>query len=536
MNVSYLNNPRKMPVGVQTFSTIREEGYVYVDKTDLMFKLVSSPSRFIFLSRPRRFGKSLLLSTLKSYFLGQKELFKGLAAERLEEERGKDAWAEHPVFHFDFTGKSYANPEAVNVRLGFTISEYEKIYGKAETADEIEDRFFALLKNAHEQTGKKSVVLIDEYDNPLLENFEEGKGESEAVKKRLRAFYEVLKGADPHIRFAMLTGVTKFARLSVFSALNQLKDITLSKDYGTICGITQEELERDFQPEIKALGEKNGLTCEQTIEKLKEKYNGYDFNGEGIRVYNPFSTVRAFDDREFGNYWYGSGTPTFLVNEIERTGLSLSGLTEDVSISKNKLENYRPGTEDIIPLLYQAGYLTIKKADDATGEFVLGFPNQEVEIGFLENLLEHFVFSRIKDYTGFSANAFVRNLRDGNAEEFMNRLSAFYAAIPYDLAGDREKDFQKIFFILFSLMGQLAKVEEHTSKGSSDAVVETEKQVYVFEFKLTGGTVEEALKQIEEKGYAKKYEDNPEEKRKIIKLGVVFDPEKKELREWGEAL
>jgi hypothetical protein len=283
------------------------------------------------------------------------------------------------------------------------------------------------------------------------------------------------------------------------------------------------------------LGEKNDLSYEQTIEKLKEKYNGYDFNGKGIRVYNPFSTVRAFDDREFGNYWYGSGTPTFLVYEIERTGLSLPDLTGDVPISKGELENYRPGTEDIIPLLYQAGYLTIKRQGSLPEEFVLGFPNKEVEMGFLDNLLEHFVFSRVKDWTGFSVIAFARNLYDGNVEEFMDRLSAFYAAVPYDLAGDSEKDFQRTFFVLFTLMGQFVKVEEHTSKGSSDAVVETPKQVYILEFKLTGGTVEEALRQIEEKGYAKKYEENPEEKRKIVKLGVVFDPEKKELGEWGEA-
>jgi hypothetical protein len=333
----------------------------------------------------------------------------------------------------------------------------------------------------------------------------------------------------------MLTGVTKFAHLSVFSALNQLKDITLSKDFGTICGITQEELERDFQPEIKTLGEENGLTHEQTIEKLKEKYNGYDFNGKGIRVYNPFSTVRAFDAREFGNYWYGSGTPTFLVNEMERTGLSLPSLTEDVPISRNELENYRPGTEDIIPLLYQAGYLTIKEAGIVPGDFVLGFPNKEVEMGFLNNLLEHFVFSRIKNRTGFSASAFIRDLYKENIEDFMDRLSAFYAAVPYEFADKSERDFQKTFFVLFTLMGQFVKVEEHTSKGSSDAVIETPYQVYILEFKLTGGTVEEALRQIEEKGYAKKYEDNPEEKRKIVKLGVVFDPEKRELKEWKEA-
>jgi hypothetical protein len=526
-----------MPVGVQTFSTIREEGYVYVDKTDLMFKLVKGSARFIFLSRPRRFGKSLLISTLKSYFLGQKELFKGLTVEKLEKEKEGDAWAEHPVFHFDFTGAdySYKTIETIEAQLLLTIEPIERKYEIEPSGKPPSARFQEAMKAIHEKTGKRSVVLIDEYDKPLLQRFEAGEEESSVIKTQLRAFYEVLKGADAHIRFAMLTGVTKFAQLSVFSALNQLKDITLSKDYGTICGITQEELERDFQPEIKTLGEEKGLSHEQTIEKLKEKYNGYDFTGEGTRVYNPFSTVRAFDDREFGNYWYGSGTPTFLVNEIERTHLSLPDLTEDIPISKGELENYRPRTEDIIPLLYQAGYLTIKEADVATGEFVLGFPNKEVEIGFLDNLLEHFVFSHIKDYTRFSANAFIRNLRDGNVEEFMDRLSAFYAAVPYELSAKSERDFQKTFFILFTLMGQLVKVEEHTSKGSSDAVVETPKQIYILEFKLTGGTVEEALRQIEEKGYAKKYEDNPDEKRKIVKLGVVFDPEKRELKEWGEA-
>jgi hypothetical protein len=522
-----------MPVGVQTFSTVSEDGYVYVDKTDLIYKLVSSPARFIFLSRPRRFGKSLLISTLKSYFLGQKELFKGLAVEKLEGKKGGEAWEERPVFHIDFTGDDYSDPETINLHLNRIISEYEKTYGGDKNEDTIAGRFFTLIKSAHEKTGKQVVVLIDEYDKPLLQEFEEGNGESGAVKKHLRAFYEVLKGADPHIRFAMLTGVTKFAHLSVFSALNQLKDITLSKDYGTICGITQEELERDFQPEIKTMGEENDLTCEQTIEKLKEKYNGYDFNGEGIRVYNPFSTVRAFDDREFGNYWYGSGTPTFLVNEIERTHLSLPSLTGDINISRNELENYRPGTEDIIPLLYQAGYLTIKKAVEATGKFTLGFPNKEVEVGFLNDLVKHFI--KPKKYGQFDYVMFADDLFEENLDDFFSRLSAFYSAIPYDLAGDSEKDFQRTFFIIFTLMSMIVRVEEHTSKGSSDAVIETPHQVYILEFKLTGGTVEEALRQIEEKGYAKKYEDNPEEKRKIIKLGVVFDPEKRELKEWGEA-
>jgi hypothetical protein len=533
MDAGYLNNNRKMPVGIQTFEKIVEEGYLYVDKTDLMFKLANGSSPFIFLSRPRRFGKSLLISTLKSYFLGQKEMFKGLAAEELEDKRGEDAWAEHPVFHFDFTAANYARPHAVNEKLSFILSRYEEIYGEIKGSNAPADKFSALLENAHKKTGKKAVVLIDEYDKPLLQRFEAGEEESSEIKADMKSFYGVLKAADQHIRFAMLTGVTKFSQVSVFSDLNQLKDITLSKDYGTICGITQEELERDFEPDIRRLGDENGLTYEQTIEKLKEKYNGYDFNGEGIRVYNPFSTVRAFDAREFGNYWYGSGTPTFLINEIERTHLSLPDLTEDVSISRNKLENYRPGTEDIIPLLYQAGYLTIKKAGDAMRRFVLGFPNKEVEIGFLGDLVEHFI--KPKKYGQFDYTMLVDDLFEENLDDFFSRLSAFYSAIPYDLAGDSEKDFQKIFFIMFTLMSMIVRVEEHTSKGSSDAVIETPYQVYILEFKLTGGSVEEALRQIEEKGYAKKYEENPEEKRKIVKLGVVFDPEKRELKEWAKA-
>jgi hypothetical protein len=522
-----------MPVGMQSFSEMREEGFVYVDKTDLMFKLANGPAKFIFLSRPRRFGKSLLIYTLMSYFLGQKELFKGLAAERLEEEKGGDAWEERPVFRIDFAGEDYSDPKTIDLHLNRIISKYEKTYGKDENAHTIAGRFFSLIENAHKQTGKKVAVLIDEYDKPLLERFEEGKGESEAIRKRLRSFYEVLKGADPHIRFAMLTGVTKFAQLSVFSALNQLKDITLSKNYDTICGITQEELESNFLPEIKTLGEENGLTCKQAIEKLKENYNGYDFSGRGVRVYNPFSTVLTLDDCEFENHWYDSGTPTFLINEIERTDLPLPSLVEEITISKTALKNYRPGTNDIIPLLYQAGYLTIKKVSEATGKFTLGFPNKEVEIGFLSDLVGHFI--NPEKYGEFDYTDFIEDLFEENLDDFFSRLSAFCSAIPYDLVGDSEKDFQKIFFIIFKLMSMNVRVEEHTSKGSSDAVIETPYQVYILEFKLTGGTVASALKQIEEKGYAKKYEDNPEEKRKIIKLGVVFDPEKRELKEWGEA-
>ena len=510
---------RKLPIGIQSFEKIRTGGFTYIDKTDLIYRLVSTNSPY-FLSRPRRFGKSLLMSTLEAYFLGKKELFAGLAMETLETE-----WRKYPVLHLDLNARNYDSKEALIAILNQHLEKWEAQYGDEKKERSPEERFTYLIEKIHETSGEQAVVLIDEYDKPLLQTI--GNDElQDQYKNILKAFYGALKSADAHLRFVFLTGVTKFGQVSVFSDLNQLKDISMDARYATICGITDKELRRDFQPELEALAANEGLDYEEVCQKMKRMYDGYHFRHNMEGLYNPFSVLNALDSLEFGSYWFSTGTPTFLVQLLKKTDYDLRNI-EGIELPANQFADYRADADYPIPVIYQSGYLTIKGYDKEFKSYTLGFPNEEVEYGFLNFLVPY--------YTGVSSNEnlfnirhFVNELRAGNVDAFLTRLRAFFAGIPYELNDKTERHYQAIFYLVFRLLGQYIDVEERSAKGRADAVVKTKDYVYVFEFKLDGST-EDALKQIDEKGYLLPYSID---QRQLMKIGVSFDSAERNIGEW----
>ena len=460
------------------------------------------------------------MSTLEAYFLGKKELFTGLAMETLETE-----WKEYPVLHLDLNARNYDSKEALVAILNQHLEKWEAKYGDEKKERSPEERFSYLLERIHEASGSQVVILIDEYDKPLLQTIGNEKLQ-EQYKNILKAFYGVLKSADAHLRFVFLTGVTKFGQISVFSDLNQLKDISMDARYATICGITDKELRRDFQPELEALAANEGLSYEEVCQKMKCMYDGYHFRHNMEGLYNPFSVLNALDSVEFGSYWFSTGTPTFLVQLLKETDYDLRNL-EGIELPVNQFADYRADADYPIPVIYQSGYLTIKGYDKEFQSYTLGFPNEEVKYGFLNFLVPY--------YTGVSSNEnlfnirhFVNELRSGDANAFLARLRAFFAGIPYELNDKTERHYQAIFYLVFRLLGQYMEVEERSAKGRADAVVKTKDYVYVFEFKLDGN-VDEALKQIDEKGYLLPYSVD---ERKLLKIGVSFDSAERNIGEW----
>ncbi|GHV68681.1 ATPase AAA [Bacteroidia bacterium] len=529
MNNDYrIGGRRKMPIGIQSFDKIVSGEWVYVDKTALVYEL-SNDATHNFLSRPRRFGKSLLISTLAAYFRADKELFKGLALEKLETE-----WVEYPVFIFDFVAGTYTNDILqLDAFLNEKLSKLEDIWGKSKYETTYGARFAGLIDRAVAKTGKNVVVLIDEYDRALTQTMYNPELNTQ-MREMLKGFFSVLKGSDKNIRFSLLTGVTKFSKVSVFSDLNQLCDISLSKKYTTICGITQEELETNFTPEIETLAAETGRSRVEMIEKLKDEYNGYYFFYDGPSVYNPFSTVSVLSNSRLGDYWYETGTPTFLVEELLQNKFDIIDFEKGVTISAADINDYRREAKNPVPLLFQTGYLTIKKYNSQFDLYTLGFPNGEVKRGFLNSLLQSYSVQAGSGST-YSYAQFGTDLLEGNLEDFFNRLTSFFAALPYDLHSNlhNERDYEYAFYVLMTLLGELTFTEVHGNIGRADAIIKLDERVYIFEFKVaSGGTVEEALAQIEEKGYAKPFETDPNDKREIIKIGVVFDTEKRNIKEW----
>ena len=511
---------RKLPIGIQTFSDIRTQGYLYVDKTALMWQIANIGKPY-FLSRPRRFGKSLLLSTFEAYFEGKKELFEGLAVEKLE-----DKWEKHPVLHLDLNAEKYDTIESLNAILSNQLTQWEAIYGKGEDETTLSNRFKGVIQRAYEQTGKGVVVLIDEYDKPLLQALH-NKELMEAYRVILKAFYGVLKSKDSCLRFAFLTGVTKFSQVSVFSDLNQLNDISMSKAYATICGITKQELLDYFTPELETLADENDLSFEETVEIMTRQYDGYHFHQKGEGVFNPFSVLNAFDKLEFGNYWFQTGTPTFLVKLLQKADYDLRTLMDGVEASAITFSEYRAEEDNPIPLIYQSGYLTIKDFDKEFKIYTLGFPNDEVRYGFL-NFLVPFYTPVTDDKKNFYIGRFVQELRKGEVDSFMQRFEAFFADFPYELNDKTERHYQVVVYLIFKLMGEFTQAEVHSAKGRADAIVQTPDYVYIFEFKLNG-TAEEALLQINEKGYAEPFKTD---KRKVVKVGVEFSAETRNVKRW----
>ena len=521
-----MSDIRKLPIGLQSFEVMRNEGFVYVDKTEYVLRLAAE-SRVFFLSRPRRFGKSLFLSTLKAYFLGKKELFKGLYIEDAEQKQaeleGREAWIKYPVLYLDFTGGIYDTSEGLLNRFLSFFNEYEEIYKS--TGLDIPDRFKNLIKKIYETTGKQVVILIDEYDKPLLETMIINEPLNEEYRRILKGFYGVIKACDEYIRFAFLTGVTKFSKVSIFSDLNNLRDISMLPEYDAICGITQKEMEEVFRPEIIELGKAQNLTEAETLAKLKQKYDGYHFSESFVNVYNPFSLLNVFAGKVFRSFWFSTGTPTFLVRTLQhQKEICIRDILENAEMSENALQDYRPDMNNPIPILFQSGYLTLKDYDERLGLYKLGFPNDEVQYGFLDNLIPSYT-SIAKDASGLFIGNFVRAIEKGDTESFMKRMYTACAGLPYSLASKenvqmRERDYQIAFYIIFSLMGQFVQTEVVSSKGRADCIVHTDDTVYIFEFKLMGsGTPKEAIQQIKEKGYAEPYKTSG---KKIVLIGAVF--------------
>lgn len=511
---------RKLPIGIQTFEDIRNDGYLYVDKTALMWTIANIGKPF-FLSRPRRFGKSLLISTFEAYFKGRRELFTGLAVEELEKK-----WEEHPVLHLDLNARKYTTPADLDAILNQHLERWEAVYGEEKRDRASEERFAYVIRRASEQTGKGVVVLVDEYDKPLLQAIQ-NEPLLESYRSTLKAFYGVLKSADRYLRFAFLTGVTKFSQVSVFSDLNQLNDISMNYDFSTLCGITHEELLSNFEPELMALARANGMNVKEVVDAMTRQYDGYHFHPNGEGVFNPFSVLNAFFSKEFGNYWFQTGTPTFLVELLKESDYDLRLLMDGIETAASAFTEYRADRKNPIPLIYQSGYLTIKEYDREFGLYRLGFPNDEVRYGFL-NFLVPFYTAVTDEERSFYVGKFVQELRSGDVDAFMRRFEAFFADFPYELNDRTERHYQVVIYLIFKLMGQFTQAEVHSSRGRADAVVKTPKFVYVFEFKLKG-TAGQALQQIEEKGYTLPY---VAEGRQVIKVGVEFSAEKRNVERW----
>ncbi|MBR1684762.1 MAG: AAA family ATPase [Clostridia bacterium] len=517
---------RKLPVGMQSFEQIVSEHYLLVDKTEYIYRLVHTGKPY-FLSRPRRFGKSLLLSTLRAYWEGKKELFTGLKIETLEKNHS-DAWQPYPVFYFDFNKKNYQSGSALEEILLSHLSEWERIYGDEYRDKPIEERFQMLLRTAHEKCGRRCVVLIDEYDKPLLETMasEELAEHNKAVYK---GFFSNLKSEDAHIQFIFITGVTRFSGSSIFSDLNQLRDISMVKDYAQLCGITEEEMKNTFKPEIEALAQEQELTIQECLQKLKQTYDGYLFHEKGEGVYNPYSLLTALADKEFGAYWFATGTPSFLVKRLKEIRFDPRRFTDGtLYANKRMLTDYRKDHPDPVPLLYQTGYLTLAGFDKEKASYTLTFPNEEVKYGFLESLLPEYV-EGVGAGSGKDILTLTEYMENGATEDIRNVFQALFAGIPYPTKDvPFEYNFQSVIYITMTLLNQYVHCEQHTSMGRIDGVVETKEYVYLFEFKRDD-SAKAALKQIEDMHYADLYRAD---RRKLFKIGVNFDSETRLMNGW----
>ena len=517
---------RKLPVGIQSFEQIIHDRYLLVDKTEYIYNLVHTGKPY-FLSRPRRFGKSLLLSTLKAYWEGKRELFKGLKIEALEQDN-PDAWQSYPVFYFDFNKADFAENGILEAILEVHLHDWEKRYGETSKEAPLGARFGQLLKAAFEQTGKRCVVLVDEYDKPLLETM----GSEELVehnKAVFKGFFSTLKGEDAHIQFIFITGVTKFSKVSIFSDLNQLRDISMSMDYSEICGFTEAELIETFKPEIAALAKEQDLTYDECLARLKQEYDGYHFHQKGKGVYNPYSLLNALADREFDAYWFETGTPAFLVKKVRAIHFDARKFTDGtLYATKRMLKDYRDDNKDLIPLLYQTGYLTLRDYNAQDRAYTLSFPNREVQYGFFESLLPEYV-GDMGAGSGKDILSLKRYVESGDLDSIRRVFEALFAGIPYPAnEAPFEHDFQSVFYITLTLLGQYVHCEQHTYTGRIDCVLETGKFVYIFEFKRDAGA-DEALKQINEKHYDAPY---AADSRKLYKIGVSFNSTTRQMDGW----
>ena len=507
------------PIGIQNFEKIRTDGYVYVDKTEQIYRLATTGS-YYFLSRPRRFGKSLLISTMDAYFSGKKELFAGLALERLEQK-----WAKHPVLHLDLNTAKYESEEELEMVLDRALTVWETLYGANPREVTPHGRFLSVVQRACEKTGERVVILVDEYDKPMLQAI--GNDDLQGkFRSTLKAFYSVLKTQDQYIKFAFLTGVTKFGKVSVFSDLNNLNDISMDKQYVDICGISECEISAYFSDSVHLLALECGMSDEEARDKLKEQYDGYHFRENCIGMYNPFSLLKTFEKKEFKDYWFETGTPTFLVQLLKQTDYDLNQLQEE-EVSSDLLNSIDAMSKNPIPVIYQSGYLTVKGYDEEFKLYRLGFPNKEVEQGFIKYLLPYYTPAEPSKADFFIAR-FTEDMRKGNPEGFMQRLQTMFEDSDYEVVGKMEKYFQNTMFVIFKMLGFYTEVERRTARGRIDVLVKTKDYIYVIECKLDG-SAEEALRQIDEKGYAQPFAMDG---RTVYKIGVNFSSETRGISEW----
>ena len=517
----------KYPIGIQSFDRIIEDGYVYIDKTDMVYSLAQEGSIY-FLSRPRRFGKSLLVSTLKNYFLGRKELFRGLKIDSLEKD-----WKVYPVFHMDFNSTNFAVRGTLWQKLNGLLIDWEEQYGVTTPKEGLDlgDRFIKVLAAAHEQSGHRAVVLVDEYDKPILDVLDVDKNLEEDHRNILKGFYSVFKGADEHLQFVFLTGVTKFSQVSVFSGFNQPFDISMHSKYETLCGITQEELDATFREPMESMAKAYRCSYEEIRNILKAQYDGYHFSKNMTDIYNPFSLLNAFATLEISDYWFKSGTPSYLIRLLSHSDENMNDITGKYYAPKEFID-YKADVEQPLPMIYQSGYLTIKEFDIRRNMFLLDYPNNEVKDGFL-SLVAAKYFNTRESVDSWTRDAAFQ-LEDGKLDDFRTGLTSFLASIPYTMRRkENERERERYFHYTFYLIMRLISVytvytEKVQSHGRVDCIVETPDYVYIFEFKLDG-TAEEALSQIEEKGYAREYESDS---RKVYKIGAVFSSETGTIEDW----
>lgn len=502
----------KYPIGIQEFEKLRKEGFLYVDKTALIKKMVQDGC-YYFLSRPRRFGKSLLLSTIHAYFEGKRELFKGLAIDTDEM-----PWEAHPVLHLDLNAQNYDTKESLDAVLDNFLAQEERKYSEVATGIYFGTRFSNVIKAACEKTGKRVVILVDEYDKPMLQAIGNQKLQDE-YRNTLKGFYGALKSMDGCIQFAFLTGVTKFGKVSVFSDLNHLNDISMDTRYYDACGISEDELRTYFGESIAELAAAQKMSVDECYAILKERYDGYHFAENSKGMYNPFSVLNTLSKQQFGSYWFQTGTPTYLVKLLQMHDYNLEQL-DGVQVTSQTIEAIDSESTDPIPVIYQSGYLTIKDYNPEFQIFTLGFPNKEVESGFMDFLLPFYSKYNQRE-SSMEIVQFVMDVRAGRTEQFIKRLKSFFADTPYELVKDLENHYQNVLFIISRLMGFYTKAEYHTSEGRIDMVIQTPDYCYVLEFKLDG-TAEEAMAQIKDKNYTLPFEMSGQ---KIIRIGMNFSSE-----------
>ena len=519
---------RKYPVGIQTFSEIIEKGYVYVDKTDLVWQLADY-AKYIFLSRPRRFGKSLLSSTLHSYFAGERDLFEGLKIMELEQE-----WKRYPVLHFDLSGAKHMPAEEVRKELGRIIKPYENIYGNDPDETSPGMRMAGLVNRAYEQTGKQVVVIIDEYDAPLLDVLHDDQQLAD-MREVMQEFYQRLKMLDPKLKFCFITGITKFSQLSIFSTINNLMNVTMIPQFSAICGITEHELVTTLHEDIELLAQKNDISYEEMHAKLKNRYGGYHFSKQSEEVYNPFSLVKAFMSGEVDNYWFDSGTPTFLIRQMQHFHTDITSL-DNLEVPSSAFDKPTETMDDALPLLYQSGYLTIRTYDQESQMYLLALPNQEVRVGYAEGLLPAYIVLKSKDVQAGFALKFWRALKQSDIDLAMREMQSYLASIPYvegfkkklEDAATAEGFYEYTLYLIFSMLNVYVRTQVKCAGGRTDMVVWMPDTIYVFELKADG-TAEEALNQIDDKGYAIPYTTD---ERKVVKVGVAFDAETRTICSW----